>query len=351
MNYTVQQRANCTCWYTSSNSVISVQRKFRAQYGKNVRVPSSASIKGWHSKFLETGSVLDAKRNREKSSTSAVKQNAVLQHFSTTPISSLRKCATSVGISHMSVQRIMKEERWHPYKIQTKQLLYDEDKAFRVAYAENQLRSIAESPGYLDRLFFSDESHFSLYGTVHRHNMRYWSDANPHWYSESPLHCEKTTAWAAIGSQGIIGPFFFRQTINKDRYLDMLQNEFYPIANTQYPDLIFMQDGAPPHWGINVRQWLETNFEGRWIGRGSPSMTWPSRSPDITPCDFFLWGYVKERVYNVRPSSLEDLENKIRQVMVQIPNAMLVRVMQNYVKRLNQLIAADGEHIEVQYYS
>ena len=59
-------------------------------------------------------------------------------------------------------------------------------------------------------------------------------------------------------------------------------------------------------------------------------------------------GYVKERVYNVRPSSLEDLENKIRQVMVQIPNAMLVRVMQNYVKRLNQLIAADGEHIEVQ---
>ena len=42
---------------------------------------------------------------------------------------------------------------------------------------------------------------------------------------------------------------------------------------------------------------------------------------------------------------------QIRQVMVQIPNAMLVRVMRNYVKRLNQLIAADGEHIEVQYYS
>ena len=83
--------------------------------------------------------------------------------------------------------------------------------------------------------FFSDESHFSLHGIVHWHNIRHWSDLNPHWYVETPFHSAKTNVWAAIGSKGIIGPFFFRDTINKVRYLEMLQNQFYP-------DLIFMQD-------------------------------------------------------------------------------------------------------------
>jgi hypothetical protein len=24
--------------------------------------------------------------------------------------------------------------------------------------------------------------------------------------------------------------------------------------------------------------------------------TWPPRSSDVTPCDYFLWGYIKNRV-------------------------------------------------------
>ncbi|KAJ4436676.1 hypothetical protein ANN_16807 [Periplaneta americana] len=43
---------------------------------------------------------------------------------------------------------------------------------------------------------------------------------------------------------------------------------------------------------------------GRWIGRGEGGgggdqlhRRWPPRSPDLTPCDFYLWGYVKDRVF------------------------------------------------------
>ncbi|GBN05744.1 hypothetical protein AVEN_46340-1 [Araneus ventricosus] len=39
----------------------------------------------------------------------------------------------------------------------------------------------------------------------------------------------------------------------------------------------------------------------RWIGRAGlddvPLLPWPPRSPDLTLCDFFLWGYVKDKVY------------------------------------------------------
>jgi hypothetical protein len=38
---------------------------------------------------------------------------------------------------------------------------------------------------------------------------------------------------------------------------------------------------------------------------------WPPRSPDATPCDFFLWGYVKVQVY-VTPLPSSILELKVR---------------------------------------
>jgi len=55
--------------------------------------------------------------------------------------------------------------------------------------------------------------------------------------------------------------------------------------------IIFQQDGAPPHWGSHVCRFLDASFPNRWIGRDGLT-AWPPRSPDITPLDFFLWGYV-----------------------------------------------------------
>ena len=34
-----------------------------------------------------------------------------------------------------------------------------------------------------------------------------------------------------------------------------------------FKDLIFMQDGAPPHFAIVVREWLNAQFPGKWMGR------------------------------------------------------------------------------------
>jgi hypothetical protein len=40
---------------------------------------------------------------------------------------------------------------------------------------------------------------------------------------------------------------------------------------------------------------------------------WPSRSPNVTPCDFFLWGYVKDQVYvPPLPASIPELKVRIR---------------------------------------
>ena len=72
-----------------------------------------------------------------------------------------------------------------------------------------------------------------------------------------------------------------------------------PFHHYQIITILFMQDRAPPHWSTIVRDWLNEKLPNRWIGRGADTdlnTKWPPRSPDLTPCDFFLWGYIKSKV-------------------------------------------------------
>jgi hypothetical protein len=58
----------------------------------------------------------------------------------------------------------------------------------RMTFARDELERIEDDPEHPPNLFFSDEAHFHLHGGVNQHNFRYWSDENPSWYSENPLH-------------------------------------------------------------------------------------------------------------------------------------------------------------------
>ena len=52
-------------------------------------------------------------------------------------------------------------------------------------------------------------------------------------------------------------------------------------------------------------------------------------SPDATPCDFFLWGYVKDQVYAPPlPASIRELKVRIRTVIETITADMLQTVLE-----------------------
>ena len=88
---------------------------------------------------------------------------------------------------------------------------------------------------------------------------------------------------------------------------------------------------------------LRELFPGRLISlRGD--VGWPARSPDLSPCDFFLWGYLKEKVFKHRPRSLEDLKERIRQEIDATPPEITRRVMTNFRERLQQCVTNNGRH-------
>ena len=84
--------------------------------------------------------------------------------------------------------------------------------------------------------------------------------------------------------------------------------ELSSVANMQ--QVIFLRDGAPAHYSREVRTFLQEQFPDRWICRHGP-IKWAPRSPDLTPCDFSLWDYIKSAIYETRPLDLQRLKNAL----------------------------------------
>ncbi|GFX98511.1 retrovirus-related Pol polyprotein from transposon opus [Trichonephila clavipes] len=122
----------------------------------------------------------------------------------------------------------------------------------------------------------------------------------------------------------------------------MITNFFIPdLNNHDVQELWFQQDGATCHTARATIDLLKDTFGDRLISRFGPE-NWPPRSCDITPLDYFLWGYVKSLVYADKPQTLDDLEDNIRRVIADIRPQMLEKVIENRTSRLDYLRASRG---------
>ncbi|GFV47241.1 DUF4817 domain-containing protein [Trichonephila clavipes] len=200
--------------------------------------------------------------------------------------------------------------------------IHQNDHQARRRFVEWAQNEIAVVPDFHKRILFSDEAHFWLNGYVNKQNCHIWSEANPQVYVETPLHPEKRTVWCALWAGGIISPYFFKH--------DEGHNELW-----------FQQDGATCHTARATIDLLKDTFGDRLISRFGP-VNWPPRSCDLTPLDYFLWGYVKSLVYADKPQTLDHLEDNIRRVIADIRPQMLEKVIENWTARLDYIRASRG---------
>ncbi|GFV72712.1 uncharacterized protein TNCV_1951811 [Trichonephila clavipes] len=101
----------------------------------------------------------------------------------------------------------------------------------------------------------------------------------------------------------------------------MITNFFIPeLNNHDVQELWFQQDGATCHTARATIDLLKDTFGDRLISRFG-SVNWPPRCCDLTPLDYFLWGYVKSLVYANKPQTLDHLEDNL----LCLRNAMLIK--------------------------
>ncbi|CAH1986436.1 unnamed protein product [Acanthoscelides obtectus] len=246
-------------------------------------------------KFRETGSVANKKRNIEN----PIRNEAI-------------EVRTVCGVSRRTVQRILKAHSFHPYKIHLLQELNEDDFDRRLQFCEEMnvidpaLTAIIENQN--DRRYIANRLMFQQDGTP------------PHYALRVRQYLDQTFPDRWIGRRG---DFFMWGHLKSKIYAtqpkaleDLRQrivNECLQITPQilQNVRLMFQQDGAPPHYALRVRQYLEQSFPDRWIGRRG-AIEWPPRSPDLSLLDFFMWGHLKSKIYATQPTSLEDL----RQIIV-----------------------------------
>ncbi|GBL80599.1 hypothetical protein AVEN_225281-1 [Araneus ventricosus] len=92
---------------------------------------------------------------------------------------------------------------------------------------------------------------------------------------------------------------------------------------------------------------LNRELPHRWIGRTGlddvPLLPWTPRSPDLTPRDFFLWGYVKDKLYATpRPTTLQVCRNAV----TDIDGNILLTVWMELDYRWDVYRVTKGAHIE-----
>ncbi|CAF4233993.1 unnamed protein product [Rotaria sp. Silwood2] len=283
------------------------------QYHFDTSPPDTHTVLSTNRKFDETGTVEDLPRSgRPVSILSEEKLEEIEEMVNDNPRLSIREGAARAGISKSSYQIAMTQLNFRPYHPTLIVDLNEDDFDRRSEFCEIWLDKVENDPGLIDRIFWSDEAKFRI------------------------------TVWCGMSSNGLVGPYVFDDTVTGSLYKEMLVEYVWPKLKRK--KFYFQHDGAGAHYAIAVREWLDEIFSDHWIGRRGP-FDWPARSPDLTPCDFFLWGYLKDIVFKKPPATLMELQQSIEEACEQVTEEMCRKACRSVMQRLRDCLHREGHFL------
>jgi hypothetical protein len=242
--------------------------------------------------LCETGSINPWEQNRRKTHTDKVAEVAVLGAVANSPHLSSRQIESYSGISKTSVHRILNHHKFHPYHVSLHQELHGNDFQNHVQFCQWAQQQLQTDQTFSQNVLCTDEATFTNHGQVNTRNVHYWAAENPQWLRQVEHQCQwSINVWYSVNGNHIIGPYFIEGNLNGERYAAFLLNilplllEDIPLRNRMW--MWYQHNGCPAHNAIVARNVLNRIYPGRWIGRGR-LRTWPARSPDLTPLDFFV---------------------------------------------------------------
>lgn len=229
------------------------------------------------------------------------------------PRGSTRQFALELNMPRSRIQKILKNHRYHPYKLHVSQELRPGDNERRLEFCNWLDRKLQQNEDFLNNIIWTDECNFSTSGLFNRNNEHYYAVENPHQNQQVRRQGRASfNVWVGLYRNRILGPIIYDGNLNSDRYLHFIQNldalEDEPLNILQ--QLWWQQDGAPPHNGRAVTQCLNETFPNQWIGNQGV-VRWPARSPDLSPLDYFLWGYLKNRLFKDIPRDINILRQNL----------------------------------------
>lgn len=339
-------------YYSNNNSAKTCLRAYKTIHGLSKDPFTEMAIIKTIQRLESTYSLHDAPKTGRPSVINDDNINAIRDNLkeqsnnNNAMISSVREASRNTGLCYSTTRKIVKEQLcFKHYTPQFVQQLYEDDTEHRLEFAELFEEQLFNN---IDNILWSDEAHFHLFGEVSSINGYVWATENPHVTIQKPLHSPKLTVFIGFTSRFIIPPYFFPagETVRKENYVEMIKSHVIPHLKHKrvFRHTIFMQDGATPHTANLSLDFLKANFGDRIISRKC-DWFWPPRSPDLTPCDFWFWGYLKRKVYSKKLANLSELKDAINEEVEAISVEMLHNTVYSIPHRLNKLREINGQHI------
>ena len=248
------------------------------------------------------------------------------------PFSSIREIEAQTGIPKTTVHRILTQDlryvlkhlKWIPH------LLNPSQKVSRIELSKRLLQVLQEAKE-TDYNFFvtGDESWFYLS-----------TDETTQWLppEEKPSKRVKKT----IGSEKFMLSIFWNPhsffivkvlpsdaTFNGDYFINEILDPLHEMMASESEEpqrkIIVHYDNARPHTSRKVFEYLESHNMEK-----APQ---PPFSPDIAPSDFFLFGYVKNKLSGRSFRSPDELLLAVNEILEEISPDILMRVFQSWEEK------------------
>lgn len=255
------------------------------------------------------------------------------------PFTTSNELTAEADVSRWTIQRRLKEAGLKSRKRPSTVELSDRHKKLRLNWA---MRRCHWSVSQWRRVVWSDEASIRLRGKDGR--LRLWVRSG----QEIPLQlgqlCRQgggwLLIWGAIWLGGRSDLIIQRETMNSERYRQLLESQIYPISfhlGDPSTEWLFMDDNAPPHRSLLVRQFKESS--------GLRSFEWPPASPDLNPIEN-VWSLLKKRVRReLKPSdNLSDLECLLRREWNRLNQEKIDRTILSMPRRVRSVIEKSGSN-------
>ena len=342
----MERKAKFVAWAVTYDNVREAKRRYLQEFGEEA--PCEPTIRRWVARFLEFGDINKRQPGSGRPVTASGDDTfeKISERIANEPTVSTRQLAAETGVHQSSIVRCLQKNNFHPYKITKVQALAEDDYDRRMEFCQWVIDNHAHNDDFHKSIIFSDEAVLHVNGMVNLHNLHFWATENPHMQIEKLQDRHAVTVWCMVDSTGVIAFDISTETMNSSRYCDVLEGKVFPyFRRRSNVNKFYQQDGAPPHYSCAARNLLNTNLPDRWVGRRGP-VEWPPRSPDLTICDFFLWGALRDKVYKIAPRNVQQLTQRIQSEITSFPPRMFESAYNSFLKRCPECLELEGGQVE-----
>ena len=312
---------------------------------------SRSRVHEWYNRFRDGRESLEDDTHPGKVATVITADNiaAVREVVVANRRVTVREIEEELEIDRSSVQKILSNvlgvrrlvAKFVPKSLNFKQM------NMRETMSRENLQAVAIDPGLMGRVITGDESWIYGFDSETQAQSSEWRFKNERRPTAVRRAKSKVKLHLTVffDSQGIVHHEFCPtgSTITSESYVEVLRR-LREAVRRKRPELwenqswVLHHDNASPHTALNTSEFLRKN--------SVPVLPQPPYSPDLAPCDFFLFFRIKKHLKGKSFDTLDDIKAKTQEQLRCIAKEEFQACYEDWQKRWRKCITVHGDYFE-----